>query len=1072
MRELMHKLAGVTLALVMVICVFWPSVSQADGPFDDLTSNELTFAGRRGTTHVATWDTDTYEVTFSTPDSTFPWDWIGFVGAQGSVALNGYPDVGNTFAMSDPNALGGAQPGDLIRVKGRGVLGLAHLTKIGLVIGSGGSAQRAWLSDGVIDEYTVAPHFVGYQVYVLGRTARVRVTSLNPQDYYSVAVVEVSLDDPTDARVLLATDLEPAMDYRYAVEFHSRNDTRVSFDGGSQALIGTQGAAAHPVYVYSDQPLHSWSGSDLGFGQYLAADVLDGQLYSGYSDGRVALSVIAQPVQFFYIGSQVLDSATRSDPTAEWDALRAARVNQLEALPTIDSLVMPRFKFVNFFSNLILTYLINPDGGLFYTDKAFVYVTDSIMPAIVTPHLLPEGMITAFREGLNLIADYQWAAPVSGHYSYCIDTDTWPPLPSWYGGNLPDIMNFRPGGGLHYQENYSDAYSTAEFINAIYGIYLNDGDLSYSLSHQHAVDAAVSGLQAYDAAYDSQYGEDGNLFPNLLVPMGDLCQIAGEYPGESAQMVYAFQDGAELLRLYGRDAEADALIADYVVPMSNTFDVVFWDDSAAFYLPVADQNSQTRTAGTFYQDRWAHTIFVPLRGNLGRDRLAQMLDVFTGLDFWEPSNDVHWLAKGDENFATPGRWGLSPSYTNGWGMSGGYLVLPNAIPPLGYYQLGQVADAEQYANIYFDKWVQYGPQETMMEYDYQMPGRFGESSLYIESASGTTWLLQMALGLEVSGTQVTIIPKLSGQFVVRHLHVTSQGLTAVINYARDEQGQEWIEVENNEGLTIHAPNAEICPTPTPTNTPTSTPTPTVTPTDTPTPTHTPTPTSTNTPTPTSTHTPTPTPTDTPTPTPTHTPTPTPTHTPTPTSTHTSTPTPTDTPTSTHTPTPTPTHTPTPTSTHTPTPTSTHTPTPTSTHTPTPTSTHTPTPTSTHTPTPTPTDTPTPTLTHTPTPTSTNTPTPTSTHTPTPTDTPTPTPTHTPTPTSTNTPTPTHTPTPTSTDMPNPDPEEPEYQIYLPLISHSIPVADPADEIYFIHPIVRFSEWLVSLWERLIGARLP
>ena len=57
-------------------------------------------------------------------------------------------------------------------------------------------------------------------------------------------------------------------------------------------------------------------------------------------------------------------------------------------------------------------------------------------------------------------------------------------------------------------------------------------------------------------------------------------------------------------------------------------------------------------------------------------------------------------------------------------------------------------------------------------------------------------------------------------------------------------------------------------------------------------------------------------------------------------------------------------------------------------------------------------------------------------------------------------------------MPNPDPEEPEYQIYLPLISHSIPVADPADEIYFIHPIVRFSEWLVSLWERLIGARLP
>jgi len=94
-----------------------------------------------------------------------------------------------------------------------------------------------------------------------------------------------------------------------------------------------------------------------------------------------------------------------------------------------------------------------------------------------------------------------------------------------------------------------------------------------------------------------------------------------------------------------------------------------------------------------------------------------------------------------------------------------------------------------------------------MEYDYQMPGRFGESSVYVESASGTTWLLQMALGLEVNGTRVTIAPILSGQFVVRNLHVTSQGLTAVINYARDDSGQEHIQVLSNEGLDVVAPNA-------------------------------------------------------------------------------------------------------------------------------------------------------------------------------------------------------------------------------------------------------------------------
>jgi hypothetical protein len=41
---------------------------------------------------------------------------------------------------------------------------MAHLTKIGLIIGSGASAQRAWLSDGLITEYVLAPHYVGYQV--------------------------------------------------------------------------------------------------------------------------------------------------------------------------------------------------------------------------------------------------------------------------------------------------------------------------------------------------------------------------------------------------------------------------------------------------------------------------------------------------------------------------------------------------------------------------------------------------------------------------------------------------------------------------------------------------------------------------------------------------------------------------------------------------------------------------------------------------------------------------------------------------------------------------------------------
>jgi hypothetical protein len=240
-----------------------------------------------------------------------------------------------------------------------------------------------------------------------------------------------------------------------------------------------------------------------------------------------------------------------------------------------------------------------------------------------------------------------------------------------------------------------------------------------------------------------------------------------------------------------------------------------------------------------------------------------MLAALTGPDFLEPEGDLHWLAKGSQSFATPGRWGISTNYTNGWWLEGGYLVLPNIIPALGYYQLGQVVNAETYANIFLDKWVHYGPHEAVMEYNGQMPGRFAESSLFIEMASATTWLLQQSLGIEVNGTQVNVIPQLSGQFVVRNVQVTSQGLSVVFDYARDAQGKEWINITRNDGLNVYAPGAGQSATATPTST--CTPTLITAATETPTPirtntaipnTHTPTRTNTAAP---STNTPTPTP---------------------------------------------------------------------------------------------------------------------------------------------------------------------------------------------------------------------
>jgi len=154
--------------------------------------------------------------------------------------------------------------------------------------------------------------------------------------------------------------------------------------------------------------------------------------------------------------------------------------------------------------------------------------------------------------------------------------------------------------------------------------------------------------------------------------------------------------------------------------------------------------------------------------------------------------------------------------------------------------------------------MQYGPHETLVEYDNQMPGRFAEASLYMEAASGTLWLLQEALGIEINGNEVTIAPKISGEFTTRNLNITSQGLTAVINYARDSQGFEHIDILSNEGLVINSPQVNTTPTPTSIYSSTPTPTPTETSIYTSTPTNTPLP-----PTPTNTALP-PTPTQTPT----------------------------------------------------------------------------------------------------------------------------------------------------------------------------------------------------------------
>ena len=70
---------GLVFTLVLLISsLSLPAESTNAAASSDLTPNQLTFTGRRGTSYNVSWNPSTYEFTFSTPDSTFPWDWISW----------------------------------------------------------------------------------------------------------------------------------------------------------------------------------------------------------------------------------------------------------------------------------------------------------------------------------------------------------------------------------------------------------------------------------------------------------------------------------------------------------------------------------------------------------------------------------------------------------------------------------------------------------------------------------------------------------------------------------------------------------------------------------------------------------------------------------------------------------------------------------------------------------------------------------------------------------------------------------------------------------------------------------
>jgi hypothetical protein len=823
----MRKLSKIGLvftafALVISSLIILPASAIQPGSVSGAGSH--TFSGRRGVLYHAAWDRESYEMVISTPDGTFPWDWISFVGERGAIALAGHEEVASTFAFSDAHALPGVQAGDILRVKGWDNLSLAHLSKIGIVLGSGSQASRYWLGSGVIEEYYLSPISIGYKVNIEGRSIIVRLYHLLTGPLHVTGVIHVKIDNPSDARLYFVSDLEPSDRYQQAVEYRDNRSTHLSFDTDTQSIQGL-GTGSIRAYLYSSSPLLSWSASDLPYNDYLQVDELDALVQSGANDGRAALQVAAEPEQYFYIGNFVLPDDLRLDHNHYRAALNQQRLDALQNLPLLISPEMPGFEFVAFLSNLFLTYLVNPAGNIHYTDKVFPYTADNLMILTEAPEILPSVMVRSYRDYLMKLSDWQYTSPTQGAYWWRAEIDGHPALPDWYAGNIPEIVFRSQHDSLINRYQYSDLFATAEYLMSLAAYYRLTGDTVFIQSYESNLLQALTALENYNIAYQQEFAAQDHFYPHLLVPMGDLYYAEGVYPAESALAIYAFEDALYLLDLLGKEDLA-ARLQPIVEQMRAEYDDTFWVEEESFYLPRRDQRSSTGS-GEYYHDFWAHTIYPILSGDLGKEHLAAILDVYTSSYFLDQDNNFRWLSTNSENYAP------DSEFQDGYVMEGGFFNgAPNVAPAIAYYQLGQSQQGNQAAKeLYLDVWTRMGPYETMRQWENRPPGLYLETSIYIESLISTLWLIKEAMGIEVDGIKITLTPRISGEFHLVKLNLASQGKRVVLNYGRDNVNCEYMDILSNTGLIIAAPQTGACtPQPSPTPIPwMPTPIPTVTP---------------------------------------------------------------------------------------------------------------------------------------------------------------------------------------------------------------------------------------------------
>ena len=81
-------------------------------------------------------------------------------------------------------------------------------------------------------------------------------------------------------------------------------------------------------------------------------------------------------------------------------------------------------------------------------------------------------------------------------------------------------------------------------------------------------------------------------------------------------------------------------------------------------------------------------MLVPLRGDVGNSRLAELLGTLTRSQFYDADNNYRWMSTDSENYWPDSYFG------SGYVMHGGFFNgIPNMIPAVASYQLGQDGQA-------------------------------------------------------------------------------------------------------------------------------------------------------------------------------------------------------------------------------------------------------------------------------------------------------------------------------------------------------------------------------------------